>query len=141
MGGLVPTSRSIPAGGDGSEAKEILRALRTHGCYVLTGVLSAEEVADLQAKLPEVLEYAPAHTGSPVDRHGRPVKFADHYNLSLALPARRRGAEPETGQQVVGAIYHPLMALDSALRLAALRLSAHRRRRHGLVYTSDAADE
>ena len=31
------------------------------------------------------------------------------------LPARRCGAGPETGQQVVGAIYHPLMALDSAL--------------------------
>ena len=35
------------------------------------------------------------------------------------LPARRCDAEPGTGQQVVGAIYHSLMAVDSALRLSA----------------------
>ena len=56
---------------------EILEAYWRCGFYVFEGVLKADELADIEADVKNLLERLPAEKGSPVDRHGRPAIGAD----------------------------------------------------------------
>lgn len=62
---------------DGKVHPDILEAYWRCGFYVFEGVLKADELADIEADLRNILDRLPARRGSPVDRHGRPALAAD----------------------------------------------------------------
>ena len=62
---------------DGSLDPAILDAFSRCGFYVFEGVLGADELADVEADLRDVLERLPVEKGSPVDARGRPALGAD----------------------------------------------------------------
>lgn len=55
----------------------ILDAYGRHGFYVFEGVLGAEELADIERDVAELLDRAPVTKGAEIDRHGRPALGAD----------------------------------------------------------------
>jgi len=61
----------------GRLTKDILDAYWRTGFYVFEGVLKAEELADIERDVKDILERLPAEKGSPVDKHGRPALAAD----------------------------------------------------------------
>ena len=94
----------------GRLAKQILAAYHQSGFYVFTGVLSATEVGELAGEFDQLLDNAPTGTGTDVDQHGRPSRFAGYY----------RFVEGEAGADApakVTRLSHPLMLMDSALRV------------------------
>jgi Phytanoyl-CoA dioxygenase (PhyH) len=56
---------------------DILAAYWRCGFYVFEGVLRAEELADIEADLQEILDRLPSERGSPIDHKGRPALGAD----------------------------------------------------------------
>merc|ERR1719498_2038818 len=58
---------------DGRLSAEILEKYWECGFYVFTGVLSAEEVHELQEDVRVMLDQAPVDKDSTVDRHGNVV--------------------------------------------------------------------
>ncbi len=62
---------------DGRLAADILEAYWRLGFYVFTGVLGAEELADLERDIDSVVERAPVSAGAGVDAHGRPALGRD----------------------------------------------------------------
>jgi Phytanoyl-CoA dioxygenase (PhyH) len=62
---------------DGALAAEILEAYWRVGFYVFTGVLSAEELVDIEADIVAILDRAPVTEGATLDQHGRPALGAD----------------------------------------------------------------
>jgi len=62
---------------DGRLAPDILAAYWRCGFYVFEGVLVAEELADIEADVKEILERLPHEKGATVDQHGRPALAAD----------------------------------------------------------------
>lgn len=108
---------------NGRLEQDILDAYRRTGFYVFTGVLSAAEVQELRTEFDAVLDNAPVARDSAVDKHGRPVKFAGYYSLSTDEVFRGHGTEKsdaddnEARPAAVGLVSHPLMMMDSALRV------------------------
>lgn len=78
----------IRFGDDGELDPAILDAYSRHGFYIFQGVLGADERADLEADVAEVLERSPVTKGAATDRHGRPALGVDHAarNLSWVRP-------------------------------------------------------
>ncbi len=66
----------------------ILHAYARHGFYVFEGVLGAEELADIERDVADLLERAPVSKGAPLDRHGRPALGIDAAarNISWVRP-------------------------------------------------------
>lgn len=60
-------------GADGRLAPDILDAYREVGFYVFEGVLGADELADLDADVRDILDRLPASRGAEVDAKGRPA--------------------------------------------------------------------
>ena len=58
---------------DGSLAPDILDAYWRCGFYVFEGVIGAEELADVEADLFDIIDRLPTEQGSPVDAKGRPA--------------------------------------------------------------------
>lgn len=58
---------------DGSLHKDITEAYWRCGFYIFEGVLRAEELADIEADLFDIMERLPSEKGSPVDAKGRPA--------------------------------------------------------------------
>ena len=56
---------------------DILEAYRRHGFYVFEGVLQADELADIEADVQEVLSRLPVSRDADVDALGRPALGAD----------------------------------------------------------------
>ena len=52
---------------------DVLAAFSRYGFYVFEDVLGADELADVEADLHDVLERLPVERGSPVDARGRPA--------------------------------------------------------------------
>ncbi len=106
---------------NGRLAQDILDAYQRVGFYVFTGVLSPAEVAELAADFDRVLDNAPVARGSSTDKHGRPVQFPGYYSLSSDEMTEGDGDENEKDSDaapaVVGLVAHPLMIMDSALRV------------------------
>jgi hypothetical protein len=103
--------------GDGKLAGDILAAYRRTGFYVFTGVLAPDEVADLTAEFDELLDNAPVAKDSGVDARGRPVRHPGYYALSTDDLFGRPGSDDPDRPAVVGLVSHPLMLMDSALRV------------------------
>ena len=61
----------------GKLAYEILEAYSRCGFYVFEGVVSQDELDDIERDVAELLERAPAARGAKLDRHGRPALGAD----------------------------------------------------------------
>ena len=103
----------------GRLAQDILDAYRRTGFYVFTGVLDEDEVAELTREFDEVLANAPTEPDGALDQHGRPVKFPGYYTLSVpdADGSPSDEAQSATERAVVGLVSHPLMMMDSALRV------------------------
>ena len=105
---------------EGRLAQDILDAYRRTGFYVFTGVLSQEEVDELTEEFDAVLDNAPVEQDGAVDKHGQLVKFTGYYSLTTDDLFRRTGTEDsaaEPAHAVVGLVSHPLMMMDSALRV------------------------
>lgn len=62
----------IRFGADGKLDPAILESYTRHGFYVFEGVLGAEELADLERDVADLIERAPVTKGAEVDKHGRP---------------------------------------------------------------------
>jgi len=62
---------------DGSLDEDILEAYWRCGFYVFTGVLGAEELADIEADVAEILDRVPVTEEARKDRHGRPAIGVD----------------------------------------------------------------
>ncbi|MDH4147184.1 MAG: phytanoyl-CoA dioxygenase family protein [Acidimicrobiia bacterium] len=108
----------------GRLAQDILDAYRRTGFYVFTGVLDAAEVEELRAEFDEVLDNAPVAKDRDVDQHGRSVKYAGYYQLATEAMFTQGRAEqppaddsPRSPNVTVGLISHPLLMMDSALRV------------------------
>jgi hypothetical protein len=56
---------------------DILAAYWRCGFYIFEGVLQADELADIEADLQDILARLPVHRGAPLDRQGRPALAAD----------------------------------------------------------------
>lgn len=62
---------------DGKLHPAILEAYWRCGFYVFEGVLKADELADIESDLKDILDRLPSERGSPVDRKGRPALAVD----------------------------------------------------------------
>jgi hypothetical protein len=62
---------------DGSLQPDILDAYWRCGFYVFEGVLKADELADIEADLKDILDRLPRERGSAVDHKGRPALAVD----------------------------------------------------------------
>ncbi len=104
---------------DGKLEEDILEAYRRTGFYVFTGVVDASEIHELETEFDALLENAPVEKGGRTDRHGKPVKYPGYYSLALDEVFKRQSDVSDDEPAVVGLISHPLMMMDSALRVYA----------------------
>lgn len=106
---------------NGDLADDIVDAYHRTGFYVFTGVLDAAEVAELEREFDELLDNAPMAKDAVVDHRGRPVRFPGYYSMSAAEVFGKEVDSPDEvdGRPVVGLVSHPLMMMDSALRVYA----------------------
>lgn len=63
---------------DGKLHPDILDAYWRCGFYVFEGVLKADELADIEADLKDILDRLPAEKGAALDAKGRPALGVDH---------------------------------------------------------------
>ena len=68
---------------NGAIAPEILNAYSTYGFYILEGVLSVEEVSDIEHDLNEMRDNFPTEMGATVDAKGRPALGIDCKGMVL----------------------------------------------------------
>ena len=99
----------------------ILEAYQRTGFYVFTGVLDNGEVRELEGEFQDILDNAPTAQEGRVDRDGHPVKFPGYYSLSYSssdlFSAKNSHKNATKGEATVGLVSHPLMMMDSALRV------------------------
>ena len=69
----LPNRGPIELGPDGKLAKHIVEAFREYGFYVFKGVVSADELDDLERDVTDILDRAPIAPDAKVDRHGNPA--------------------------------------------------------------------
>ena len=70
---------------DGSLHDEIVEAYWRCGFYIFEGVISKDELADLEADALALLECAPTEPGGKLDKHGRPALGADGKGGGVSL--------------------------------------------------------
>jgi len=63
----------------------ILEAYWRDGFYIFEGVVGAEERADIERDVADLLERAPVHPDAELDRHGRPALGADLEGRNVRL--------------------------------------------------------
>ena len=83
---------------DGDVHPDILDAYAEHGFFVLQGVFSDAELADLKADLAAMRENFPAHMGAEVDAQGRPALGAR--NTAPTLQWARPLSDPLGGTDI-----------------------------------------
>ena len=105
----------------GKLKQSILEAYQRTGFYVFTDVICIDEVNELDREFSEILENAPISPDSEIDHKGDAVKFPGYYRLSYTATDLFSKQEPkevkESEQATVGLVSHPLMMMDSALRV------------------------
>lgn len=62
---------------NGKLAQDIIDAYWRCGFYIFEGVLKADELADIEADIKNILDRLPVEKGAAVDKHGRPALAAD----------------------------------------------------------------
>ena len=77
---------------------DILKAYNEYGFYVLQGVFSEVELADLKADLAAMRENFPVHMGADLDVHGRPALGAS--NTAPTLQWARPLSDPLGGTDI-----------------------------------------
>jgi hypothetical protein len=101
---------------DGKLAQDILDAYCRCGFYVFEGVLKAEELADIEVDVKNILDRLPNEKGSLIDRLGRPALAADCKATTLfwskPLGDPFGGTELANGRHPVK-MYEPRAAADS----------------------------
>jgi ectoine hydroxylase-related dioxygenase (phytanoyl-CoA dioxygenase family) len=112
---------------NGKLAKQILDAYWRCGFYVFESVLKAEELADIEADVKDILDRLPREKGSPVDRHGRPALAADCKASTLfwskPLGDPFGGTELANGRHPVK-MYEPTAAVDAPKEVVYLILGS-----------------
>ena len=73
----MPNRGPLTFDADGNVSQDILDAYLEYGFYVLEGVLSSTELADLESDVADMMERLPTHRGAKEDRFGRPALGAD----------------------------------------------------------------
>ena len=68
---------------DGAVDPAIIEAYDRTGFYIFEGVLSAEELEDIERDVIAMLDNAPVTKGAALDRHGRPALGADGRDRNL----------------------------------------------------------
>lgn len=106
----LPNRGPIKRGADGRLAPEILAAYWQYGFYVFTGVVGAEELAELRADVDRVIAAAPIAPDAKVDRQGRPA-FGDGiirppYRWAKPLSDPLGGTDKNNGR-------HPVKMLEA----------------------------
>lgn len=119
---------------DGRVHGDILEAYWRYGFYVFEGVYQADELAEIEADVRDILERLPVHRGSPVDRHGRPALGADLQATTLFWS--RPLGDPFGGTELAGGrhpvkMFEPTAASDAPAEVVYLIL--------GSLQFSDAA--
>jgi hypothetical protein len=114
-------------------AQDILDAYWRCGFYVFECLLKAEELADIEADVKDILDRLPSEKGSLIDRHGRPALAADCKAATLfwskLLGDPFGGTELANGRHPVK-MYEPIAAADAPhevvylIRQGSLRQSA-----------------
>ncbi len=119
---------------DGQVHPDILAAYWRCGFYVFTGVLAAEELADIERDIHDILDRLPVERGAALDKHGRPALGAQQRakNLFWAKPL----GDPFGGTELAGGrhpvkMYEPEAAADAPAEVVYLIL--------GSLQYSDAA--
>ena len=125
---------------DGSLHDDIVEAYWRCGFYVFEGVIGAEELADIERDVIDILDRAPTEPGGALDKHGRPALGADGKGGGMALVRplsdpiggtdRNNGRHPAKMIEPVppeGAPEWVLQVVGGSLQFsdAALRLYAH----------------
>ena len=70
---------------DGTLHDDIVEAYWRVGFYVFEGVISTEELADIERDIQEIIDRAPLEPNGQVDRNGRPALAADGKGGSMAM--------------------------------------------------------
>jgi hypothetical protein len=96
---------------NGKVHSEILEAYWRCGFYVFEGVLGAEELADIEADLHDILDRLPVRKGAALDRHGRPALGAD--NKAATLFWSRPLGDPAGGTDFANG-RHPVKMFEPA---------------------------
>jgi len=122
---------------DGKLEPAILESYARHGFYVFEGVLGAEERADLERDLADLLDRAPVTKDAETDRHGRPSFVAGQKSRRLRWvkplsdplggtdrnygrhPSKMTEPEPpkDAPEYVLQLIHGPLQHSEACLRL------------------------
>ncbi|NKB48604.1 MAG: phytanoyl-CoA dioxygenase [Alphaproteobacteria bacterium] len=68
---------------DGSLHEDIVEAYWRCGFYIFEDVLGADELADIEADVIDIIDRLPSEQGSPVDAKGRPALAADCQGATL----------------------------------------------------------
>lgn len=119
---------------DGKVHPDILAAYSRCGFYVFEGVLQADELADLETDIQDILERLPTEQGAALDRKGRPALSSDcaspnlYWSKPLGDPAG--GTSFANGRHPVK-MFEPTAAADSPREIVYLML--------GTLQFSDAA--
>ncbi|MCY3858034.1 MAG: phytanoyl-CoA dioxygenase family protein [Gammaproteobacteria bacterium] len=83
---LAMTNRGpLTVDATGKVTQEVVDAYNEFGFYVFEGVLSEDELGDLEADVADLLDRAPSHRGSKVDRHGRPALGSENEARSVTF--------------------------------------------------------
>ena len=119
---------------DGKVHPDILAAYSRCGFYVFEGVLQADELADLETDIQDILERLPTEQGAALDRKGRPALSSDcaspnlYWSKPLGDPAG--GTSFANGRHPVK-MFEPTAAADAPREVVYLML--------GTLQFSDAA--
>ena len=70
---------------NGKVSQEIVDAYNEFGFYVFERVLSDTELTDLETDIADMLDRAPSHRGSNVDRYGRPALGSENEARSVSF--------------------------------------------------------
>jgi len=104
-------------------APDILEAFQEHGFYTFENMVSQAEVDELVQELDGVLDNAPTQDGGTTDKHGRPCQYPGYFKLAApsaeggARNGLLQGVDQAVKDQVVVLLTHPLMYMDSVVRL------------------------
>ena len=112
---------------DGAVHAEILEAYWRCGFYIFEGVVGAEELADIEADIQDILEHLPAEKGSAVDAKGRVALAADLRAPSLFWS--RPLGDPFGGTKLAGGrhpvkMFEPRAAADAPKEVVYLILGS-----------------
>ena len=112
----LPNRGPLTFDGNGNVDQHILDAYSEYGFYILEGVLSDDELADIKEDLKAIRDNFPAHMDAPTDKHGRPALGAD--NIAPTIQWARPLSDPLGGTDMLNGrhqvkLFEPQAAKDA----------------------------